>query len=123
MNTELMKAYSEYAIRMLIVYIGIAALLLGIGALIWQFIHYLQYAVWKPLPLMTFMPEKIRLWVQYPSSWIGLSQILRNIFEFVPASLAMILFGIMLVGRKKKLDALKSKYSSDTGVKVEDIEI
>jgi hypothetical protein len=120
---ELMKAYFEYAIRMLIVYIGLAALLLGIGILIWQIIHYMQYAVWKSLPLMAFTPENVRLWFQYPQSWIGLSKFLRHIFEFVPASLALVLLGFPLLGRKKKLDALKSKYSSETGVKVEDIDI
>jgi hypothetical protein len=110
---EQFKAYLEYSVRTLIVYLGIAALLLGAGILVWQTYLYLQYAVWKPLPLMSIMPESIRYWVQYPSSWIGLSRILREVFEFVPASLVSVLVGIMLVGRRKKLDALKSKYSTE----------
>lgn len=123
MNMELTRAYFEYSIRMLIVYAGLAALLLGIGILVWQIIHYMQYAVWRPLPLMAFTPENVRLWFQFPSSWIGLSRLLQHIFEFMPASLAMILLGIPLLGRRKKLDTLKSKYSTDKGVKVEDIDI
>ena len=110
---ERFKAYLEYSIRTLIVYIGIAAILLGIVILGWQIYQYLQYAVWKPVSLMSVMPEKVRLWIQYPSSWFGLTRILRNIFEFVPASLVSVLLGIMLVGRKKKLDDLKSKYSTE----------
>ena len=115
------KVYSEYLLRTLAFLLGLMFLLIGIGTLTWQIIHYLQAAVWQPVPLMSWMPEQVRIWVQYPTSWTGLAGILRHVFEFVPASLAMVLIGMPFFGRRKGLDTLRAKYSTET--KIEDIEI
>lgn len=74
--------------------LGICLIVFGIVIMGAQVLEYLRTGSWESVSLMDVISStKTARWLHDPKSWVGLAQILRWVFEFVPLSLFVIGIG------------------------------
>jgi len=93
--------------RVMLIALGLVPLFGGVGIFCWQLYHYFQSGMWQSVSLLDCMRWAgiQRAWAENPTSWFGL----RNILNFVPASISGVLFGLMMTRVMVKDIAEESK--------------
>lgn len=92
-----------FIIKLLIRAINIFGLILSMGGIalaMFQVFLYLKNGEWVRFHFLdvciVFTPNKIALWLENPSSWLGLHKIIHSVLDFIPISLFALSVGIGL---------------------------
>ena len=78
----------------------VSGLLIALG----QVFSYMQSGAWTQVPILflsDFLPNSFQAWLDHPRSWLGLHKIVLLVLKSVPASIFLILLGVITwwVGR------------------------
>lgn len=81
----------------IVVLTGGLFVLAGIGVFGLQAYGYLRYGDWVSRPFFDLILPYIP-WLRAPESWFGLHRIVREVFDFLPVSLLLLLLGWLIAG-------------------------
>ena len=137
---ERLKKLGAKVIYSLFYLLGCSISLYGIIILVVQIVHFLKYSLWIKIGLITLFEPYTTFsrdmfedplsvvptlfhgkwtWLLYPTSWFGLHKIIHFIFTFIPLSLTMFLFGIIIISatHSEYLEAKKTSIFKEKTIK------
>ena len=82
---------------------GVLLILAGLVIVGFQVFLYFKDGQWTELPLLdlaVFGPEKFVLWLNNPTSWIGLHKIIYGLLNLIPLSMCSVLVGWAMTAYK-----------------------
>ena len=110
------QARLEYVWRILVIIAAIGGMLTAVSQLGWQCYIYLRTGDWTSMSLLSALPTSVIKTLTYPQSWIGLSNIVRAVLDFIPTPLILFLVSLGFMDAAKAspgldIEQLRKKYN------------
>lgn len=80
-----------------IVATGLLIALAGVGVLALQIYGFLKMGSWRSVSLLSVAAPHLP-WLNYPQSWFGLNEIVREVAGILPLSLVLVMLGGIVAG-------------------------